>query len=164
MGGFEELGGVDVPERVGGEVAEAPHGPVDVLKAAFGVGLGTEAEEFFERVIPSGGDVGHFQLVPARRARSSLKRRRMWRSYVASSASTRMERVGGAVDGGEEVIERDLSEDGGRAPGRGDTISPRRGRERPTWFSQRRDWDSWMPRETAWPEGRWKSEAGRPCS
>src|SRR5438876_12035392 len=36
-GGLEELGGVEVAERIGGEVADGAAGPVDVLEAAAGV-------------------------------------------------------------------------------------------------------------------------------
>ena len=61
-GGVEELGGVDVAEGVGGEVAEPAHGPVDVLEAAFGVVFGAEAEEFFEGFVPGVGDVGDVEI------------------------------------------------------------------------------------------------------
>ena len=59
-GSLEELGGVDIAQRVSGEVSESPHGPVDVLKTAFGISLGSEAEEFFEFVIPCRGNIGDF--------------------------------------------------------------------------------------------------------
>ena len=98
------MGGVDVPEGVGGEVAEAAHGPVDVLKAAFGVVFGTEAKEFFEGVIPSGGDVGHFELAGEEgafefEAEEDVK---VVGGFIGLDADGR---VGGAVDGREEVIE-----------------------------------------------------------
>lgn len=59
-GSLKELGGVDIAQRVSGEVSDSTHGPVDVLKTAFGISLGSEAEEFFELVIPCSGDVGDF--------------------------------------------------------------------------------------------------------
>ena len=52
------MGGVEVAEGVGGEVAEATHGPVDVLEAAVGVVGDREAEEGLEGFVPGLGDVG----------------------------------------------------------------------------------------------------------
>ena len=59
-GGLEELGGIDIAQRVSGEVSESTHGPVDILKTAFRISLGSEAEEFFELVIPCSGNIGDF--------------------------------------------------------------------------------------------------------
>jgi hypothetical protein len=54
------LGGIDIAQRVSGEVSESTHGPVDILKTAFRISLGSEAEEFFELVIPCSGNIGDF--------------------------------------------------------------------------------------------------------
>lgn len=56
-GGGEELGGEDGAEGVGGEVADAAAGPVDVLEDAFAIGGGRDGEVFFHAVIPGGGCV-----------------------------------------------------------------------------------------------------------
>ena len=51
------MGGGQIPQCVGGEVAEAAKGPVDVLEAATGVVGDFEAEEFFEEFVPRGREV-----------------------------------------------------------------------------------------------------------
>ena len=103
-GGAEELRGVEVAEGVGGEVAEAAHGPVNVLQATFGVAGWGHAEEFFEVGIPSGGDVFHFEVAVDELA-------------LEGEAEEDVEVVGGfvgfdadegilrAVDGGEKGVE-----------------------------------------------------------
>ena len=58
----------------------------------------------------------------------------------------------GAADGGEEVVERQVARGGESSPARGIPVFPE-ARERPTWFSHSRDCDSWMPSETAVPDG-----------
>jgi hypothetical protein len=54
---LEELGGVEVAERVGGEVADRAVGPVDVLEAAAGVVGRGEAEVLAHLFVPRAGDV-----------------------------------------------------------------------------------------------------------
>lgn len=101
---FEELGGVDVAEGVGGEVAEAAHGPVDVLQAAFGVGFWTEAEELFELVIPGGGDVGDLEFAGEEGAFEFEAEEDV--EVVGGFVGLNTDGgVGAAIDGGEEVIE-----------------------------------------------------------
>lgn len=106
-GCFEELGRVDVAERVGGEVSEATHRPVDVLEASVGVVGRAEAEEFFELFIPGGGDVGHFE-VSGKEGAFELEAEedvKVVSGFVGFNADGR---VGRAVDGREELIEVEL--------------------------------------------------------
>ena len=60
---IEELGGEDVAEGIGGEVAEAAEGPVDVLEDAFAVGGGDDAEVLAHFFVPGGGGVGDGEVV-----------------------------------------------------------------------------------------------------
>ena len=57
-----DLGTDQVTEGVGGEVAEGPVGPVDVLKASHGVVGHIEAEVFLVARVPRLGDVLHFEI------------------------------------------------------------------------------------------------------
>ncbi len=60
--GASEVGGVEIAEAVGREIAEDAHAPVDVLEAAFGVVLHGESEEGLEAAVPLGGDIGEGEL------------------------------------------------------------------------------------------------------
>ena len=104
LGALEELGGVDVSEGVGGEVAEAAHGPVDVLEATFTIVFRREAEEFFELVVPGVGDISDFEFTGEEgslefEAEENVEVVGGFISFDADGS------VGGAVYGGEEVIE-----------------------------------------------------------
>src|SRR5713101_1784424 len=59
---FHELRGVEIAERIGGEVADASHAPVDVLKAPMGVGGRRQLKRLLEFLVPSAGDVGRLQI------------------------------------------------------------------------------------------------------
>ena len=102
--GVEELGGVDVAEGVGREVAEAAHGPMDVLEAAFGVVFGFEAEEFFEGFVPGGGDVGDLEFAGEEGALEleTEKDVEVVGGFVGLHADAG---VGGSVDADEELVE-----------------------------------------------------------
>lgn len=104
LGGVEELGGIDISEGVGREVAEAAHGPMDVLKAAFGIGLGAEAEEFFEGFVPGGGDVGDLKFAGEEGAfeLEAEEDVEVVGGFVGLDADGG---VGGAVDADEELVE-----------------------------------------------------------
>ncbi|MFT6864278.1 MAG: hypothetical protein ACJAVK_002843 [Akkermansiaceae bacterium] len=57
---------------------------MNVLKAAFGVGFGTKAEEFFEGLVPGGGDVGDLEFAGEEGADSATSRLRVcWASMGA---------------------------------------------------------------------------------
>ena len=69
---LEELGGVQVAERVRREVADRAAGPVDVLEAAAGVVGRGEAEVLLHPLVPRAGQVGGRQVA----ARASPARAR----------------------------------------------------------------------------------------
>ncbi len=104
MGGFEKLSGVDIAERVGGEVAKATHRPVDVLEAAFAVVCGAETEEFFELAVPGLGDVCDFEFAGEEGAFEFEAKEdvEVVSGFIGFDADGG---VGAAVDGGEELIE-----------------------------------------------------------
>jgi len=108
LSAFEELGGVDIAKGVGGKVAEAAHGPMDVLEAAFAVVCGAEVEEFFEFVVPSIGDIGDLEFAGEEGALEfeAEKNMKVVGGFIGLDSDGG---VGGAVYGGEEVIERDLT-------------------------------------------------------
>ena len=56
------MGGGQISQGVGWEIAKATKGPVDVLEAATGVVGDFEAEEFFEEFVPSGGEVANGEI------------------------------------------------------------------------------------------------------
>ena len=111
LGGVEELGGVDVAEGVGGEVAESAHGPMDVLEAAFGIGLGAEAEELFEGFVPGGGDVGDLEFAGEEGAFEFEAEEdvEVVGRFVGFDADAG---VGGAIDSDEELVEVEFLEMG----------------------------------------------------
>ena len=57
-----ELGGENVPERVGRKIADQAGAPVDVLEHALGVVGRADAEVRFEAVVPCGREVAHVEL------------------------------------------------------------------------------------------------------
>ena len=70
---FPQLDGDEVAEGVGGEVADHPAGPVDILHHAIGVAGRGQAEEILHALVPGGGQVfdlqaafhqGNFKLQP----------------------------------------------------------------------------------------------------
>ena len=104
LGRFEKLGGVDVAEGVGREVAQAAHRPVDVLETAIGVVFRAEPEEFFELIIPGGGDVGDFEFAGEQGAfeLETEEDVEIVGGFIGLDADGG---VGTTIDGGEEVIE-----------------------------------------------------------
>ena len=63
-----EAAGVDVAQAVGREVAEEPHRPVDVLKAAVRGAVHLEPEVAREPLVPGVGQVGRLQVAGDHRA------------------------------------------------------------------------------------------------
>src|ERR1700678_3839147 len=61
-GGGEELGRVDVAQRVGGEIANQPGTPMDVLEAALCVVGRGDAQAFPVLLIPRRGEVANRQV------------------------------------------------------------------------------------------------------
>ena len=59
----EELGRVDVAQRIGREIAEQPGAPVDVLKAALGVVGGRDAQGLAVLLVPGRGQVADWQFI-----------------------------------------------------------------------------------------------------
>src|SRR5205807_1844729 len=55
---FHELSGVEVAQRVGREVTEAAHAPVNVLQAALDIRLRAELERLLELFVPHARYVG----------------------------------------------------------------------------------------------------------
>ena len=110
-GGAEELRRVEVAERVGGEVAKASHGPVDILQAAFGVGGWGHAEEFLEFCVPSLRDVFDFELAVDELAfeREAKKDMEVVGGFVGFDPD---EGVLRAIDRGEEGVEVESAEVG----------------------------------------------------
>ena len=125
-GGGEELGGIEVAEGVGWEVAEASHGPMDVLQAAFGVGGWGHLEEVFEVTVPSGGHVFDLEVAVEELA-------------FEGEAEEDVEVVGGfvgfdadegvlrAVGSEEELVEVEFLEMGEKFLARAGATFPRRG-------------------------------------
>src|SRR5262245_12989001 len=59
---FHKLGGVEIAKGIRGEVADASHAPVNVLKASHGIGGRRETEALREFLIPGTRNVGGFQI------------------------------------------------------------------------------------------------------
>jgi hypothetical protein len=57
-----QLGGVEVAQCVGGEIAEAPHAPMDVLKASMSVVGRAYDKEVFKLIVPSLWDPSNFKF------------------------------------------------------------------------------------------------------
>jgi hypothetical protein len=57
LGGLPKLGGGQVAESVGGEVAKASKGPVDVLEATARIVGNFDAEQFFKKLVPRAGEI-----------------------------------------------------------------------------------------------------------
>ena len=151
VGRGEELGGVEIAQRVGGEIADQPGPPVNVLQHALRVAVGGTMPRYcwyFSFQAPGS------RPRPGRRRSGPAPTRndRMCRLYVASSASTRM-------NDGRTSLMANRSRRAALAQGPGKALwaagkkCSQNGRLRPTRFSHSRDCDSWMPSETASPNG-----------
>jgi hypothetical protein len=165
--GVPELCGVEVAERVGREVADRAHRPVDVLQAAAAVVGHLEAEVGADALVPGAGQLGDRQVAGEQRALQveaqhdvEVVRRLVAASTRIRPGSTRFIAPVDLVGG--EALERRRR---GCASPRASAHSQNSG-ERPTMFSQSRDWLSWMPRLTAslsgWPG--YSLALGRFCS
>ena len=86
----EELGRVEVAQRVGGKIADQARAPVNVLQHALGVVGRLDAQVLADtsRSMPPGSRPR--AIGRPSRACSNSKRMRMCRLYVASSASMRI--------------------------------------------------------------------------
>lgn len=113
---------------------------MDILEAALGVGFRAEAKELFELVIPGGRNPGDFEFA-GEEGSLDFKAKKNVEVVGGFIGLDTDGGVGAAVDGGEEIIERNFAKVGKRLWVRGYHFS-QKGRERPTWFSQSRDCDS----------------------
>lgn len=152
VGCREELSSVEIAECVGREIADQAGTPVYVLKAAFGV-VGrhdTEIGPIF--LSPRSRQIGHGQIATKESVfeLESDQDVEVVRHLVGLHADQRrfdfvdreMKRI--------EINVADASRNTCFARG---NQYIQNGRERPTTFSQSRDWLSWMPSETASPQG-----------
>jgi hypothetical protein len=62
LGGLPKLGGGQIAESVGGEVAKASEGPVDVLEATARIVRNFDAEQFFKKLVPCGGEIADSEI------------------------------------------------------------------------------------------------------
>lgn len=62
LGGLPKLGGGQVAESVGGEVAKASKGPVDVLEATVRIVRNFDAEQFFKKLVPCAGEIADREI------------------------------------------------------------------------------------------------------
>ena len=90
LGLGEELGRVQIAQRVGGKVAEQPRTPVHVLQHPVGIGGGHDAQVLAVLVVPRARAIPPPSSSSSSSAFSSSNRIRMCRLYVTSSASTRI--------------------------------------------------------------------------
>ena len=62
QGTLHDLGGVEIPQGVGGKITKHSDGPMDVLQAAVRVLRHFESAELFKLFIPDARHIGHLEL------------------------------------------------------------------------------------------------------
>jgi len=96
---------------------------MDILEAAFGVGFRTEAKELFELVIPGGRNPSDLEFAGEEgsldfEAKENVE---VVGGFIGIDTDWG---VGAAVDGGEEIIERNFAKVGKEALGAGIPLFP----------------------------------------